>query len=92
MAFTEDSFSPVGANARRGSTPQQFSYSSPDAINTIKASGYFDEVASLLFVGDWISVNELVGVGTVGYWIIFVLTITDGVVVMDTREIKYIGS
>lgn len=46
MAFKRLNFSPVGSQSRRGSSPQQFSYISPDTLALIKANGYFPNNSS----------------------------------------------
>lgn len=57
MAFLIKNFSPVGANAKKGSSPQVFSYKSSDTIETIIHSGYFNEVKDLLVSGDIIIIH-----------------------------------
>jgi|TARA_R110000823_G_scaffold121035_1_gene246000 hypothetical protein len=52
MAFTIASFSPNGAQSKAGNAPQTWTYSTTDAYTAVAASGYFNEVASLLKVGD----------------------------------------
>ena len=80
MSFIRTDFSPVGAQARAGVVPQVFAYTSPDALATIKASGYFpinsvDPKLNMLGVfksTDWIMVTHTTG-GTIGFAIIFIL-------------------
>lgn len=79
--FIRTDFSPVGAQARRGVVPQQFAYTSPDALAAIKASGYFpidntggvgNNMLGIFASNDWIHVTHTTG-GTIGFAIIFIL-------------------
>lgn len=56
MAFLKQNFSPVGANAKRGAASQLFTYRTADAEATVVASGYFNEISSILSVGDRIDI------------------------------------
>lgn len=56
MAFSKTNFSPVGANAKRGVASQLFSYRTADAAAVVLASGYFNEISSMLAVGDRIDI------------------------------------
>ena len=69
--FTLDTFSTIGGQSRRGNALQSFSYSTPDTLTEVKASGYFDELTGLLSADDQITVAVETG-GAVKYAIIFV--------------------
>lgn len=58
MAFTKANFQPIGGQAKAGSAPQMFSYLAPDAdaVADIDDTGYFNDVADILKVGDRIYV------------------------------------
>lgn len=58
MAFTKANFQPIGGQAKAGNAPQAFSYTTPDAdaIAAVVASGYFNDVADIVKVGDLIYV------------------------------------
>ena len=58
MAFDIKGWSPVGANARRGESVQQFTYKSADSLATMTAPGYFNEVADMLEVRDIVTVCD----------------------------------
>lgn len=60
MAFEIANFQPIGGQAKAGNAPQMFSYTAPtaDAIADIDDSGYFNEVADVLKVGDVIYVSD----------------------------------
>ena len=80
MSFIRTDFSPIGAQARRGVVPQNFAYTSPDTLATIKASGYFPQdsqspktnMLAVFAPNDWIHVTHDTG-GTIGFSIIFIL-------------------
>ena len=80
MAFIRTDFSPVGAQGRAGVVPQVFAYTSPDALATIKGSGYFPinstnpklNMLGIFKSQDWIMVTHDTG-GTIGFSIIFIL-------------------
>ena len=54
MAFILKQFSPNGAQAKSGNAPSTWTHSGTDAKSAVATSGYFNEVASLLTVGDLI--------------------------------------
>lgn len=58
MAFKRANFQPIGGQACRGigGAPQVFSYKTDDSHATVDTAGYFNEVRSLLNVGDLIDV------------------------------------
>jgi hypothetical protein len=55
MALTRDTLSRVGP--QNSGAPTLWSYASADASATIDGSGYFNGVADLLQVGDWILIS-----------------------------------
>ncbi len=52
MAFTKDTFGPIGGQSRRGKQPQMFSYKTEDSAATVDSAGYFNEVLNMLEVND----------------------------------------
>jgi len=58
MAFDKTGLQPIGGQAKAGNAPQWWSYTAPgtDALADINTTGYFNEVADLLKVGDVIHV------------------------------------
>lgn len=52
MSFSNATITPVGGQSLRGKAPQVFAYKSTDALNTVKASGYFNNFAAMLEPGD----------------------------------------
>ena len=57
MAFSKTNFSPIGSNAKRGVAPQHFSYKTTDSLATVDTSGYFNDLTTMLEVGDVIHVE-----------------------------------
>ena len=72
MAFSLTGFNPIGGQSKSGNAPAIFSYTSTDAQTAIRASGYFNTVASILKVGD----------------IIFCYSATGGTPVMSTAYVN----
>lgn len=72
MAFSATGFNAIGGQSKSGNAPSIWTYSSTDAQSTIRASGYFNSVASLLKVGD----------------IIFCYSATGGTPVMSTAYVN----
>lgn len=56
MSFVQANFNPVGGQSRRGKAPVVYTYWTTDSIATCDTSGYFDDVANMLSVGDVIDV------------------------------------
>ena len=83
MAFTKSSFQQIGGGGKAGDAPQLFSYASADAKTAIDAAGYFNDVATLVNVGDFIFVHASTG-GTRTYSIAPVVSNAAGVV--DTGD------
>ncbi len=78
MAFTPATFLPLSSMANSDS-PRHFTYASADASATMVASGYFDDVATILNVNDIIHAVGATG-GTQTLTTILVDAITAGVV------------
>ena len=90
MAFSATGFNAVGGQSKAGNAPAIYTYSSTDAQSVIRASGYFNTVASILKVGDLIFCYSATG-GTPVMATAYVnsntgtvVDITDGVVVTAT--------
>lgn len=64
MAFATLNFNPAGGQSKCGSAPQIFTYRTADSIATCDTSGYFNDVTSLLHVGDIIDVQVVDSVST----------------------------
>ena len=52
MAFDRAGWQPIGGQAKRGSAPMMWSYTSTDAKTAIDAAGYFNDVSDQVKVGD----------------------------------------
>ena len=52
MAFNKDGLSAAGGQSKAGNAPQTWNYTTTDAYTAVATSGYFNEVDSLLKVGD----------------------------------------
>jgi len=90
MAFSATGFNAVGGQSKAGNAPCIYTYSSTDAQSVIRASGYFNTVASILKVGDLIFCYSATG-GTPVMSTAYVnsntgsvVDITDGVTVTAT--------
>lgn len=90
MAFSSAGFNTVGGQSKAGNAPAIYTYSSTDAQSVIRASGYFNAVASILKVGDLIFCYSATG-GTPVMSTAYVnsntgtvVDITDGVTVTAT--------
>jgi len=58
MPFVKDNFTPIGGQARAGSSPAHWSYeSSVDSLQDIKGPGYFNEIATQVKASDFINVS-----------------------------------
>lgn len=57
MAFSSTGLALV-AGSKAGNAPQIWSYQSADTIATVNTSGYFNDVASLMKVGDLVYVYD----------------------------------
>jgi len=90
MAFSATGFNAIGGQSKSGNAPAIWTYTSTDAQSVIRASGYFNSVASLLKVGDLIFCYSATG-GTPVMSTAYVnsntgsvVDITDGVTVTST--------
>jgi hypothetical protein len=90
MAFSATGFNAIGGQSKSGNAPAIWTYTSTDAQSVIRASGYFNSVASLLKVGDLIFCYSATG-GTPVMSTAYVVSnasgvvdITDGVTVTAT--------
>ena len=90
MAFSATGFNAIGGQSKSGNAPSIWTYTSTDAQSVIRASGYFNSVASLLKVGDLIFCYSATG-GTPVMSTAYVVSnasgvvdITDGVTVTST--------
>ena len=63
MAFRAQSFVAAAANQGKSDAPRIHTYKSEDAHGDIDASGYFDDVADLLVIGDLIYHCEVSNIG-----------------------------
>ena len=57
MAFNRDGWNPIGGQSKKGSAPQLFTYTTTDAVTVTRVSGYFNDVAQDVAVGDIIIAN-----------------------------------
>lgn len=53
MAFDSAGFATIAAS-KAGNAPSMYSYTTTDAITTVRVAGYFNSIASILKVGDMI--------------------------------------
>lgn len=53
MAFDSAGFATIAAS-KAGNAPSMYSYTTADAITTVRVEGYFNSIASILKVGDLI--------------------------------------
>ena len=90
MAYSSTGFNAIGGQSKAGNAPAIYTYSSTDAQSVIRASGYFNSVASILKVGDLIFCYSATG-GTPVMSTAYVVSnasgvvdITDGVTVTAT--------
>jgi len=58
MAYSETGLQPIGGQAKAGTSPQMWAYTSTDAIATVNTSGYFNSAADLLKVGDLMYIHD----------------------------------
>ena len=58
MAYSITGLQPIGGQSKAGNAPQMWSYTSADAIATVNTSGYFNDAADVLKVGDLIYVYD----------------------------------
>ena len=58
MAYSVTGLQPIGGQSKAGQAPQLWSYTTTDAIATVNTSGYFDDAAGVLKVGDLVYVFD----------------------------------
>lgn len=58
MAYAQVGLQPIGGQAKAGNAPQMWSYTTADAIATVNTTGYFNDAADLLKVGDLMYVYD----------------------------------
>jgi len=61
MAFVRNDFNTIGGQARAGVTPAMYVYTTTEAHTAVDASGYFNDIADILNVGDMIIVHGSTG-------------------------------
>ena len=61
MAFVRNDFNTIGGQARAGVTPAMYVYTTTEAHTAVDASGYFNDIADILNVGDMIIVHGATG-------------------------------
>lgn len=94
MPFLRANFGPLGGQSKAGSgaetapgAPQMWAYRTADAAGTVDTSGYFNEVAGLLNVGDliWrVTVDAAGSVTAAGWHVVLSKTVAGVVDVSDT--------
>ena len=57
MAFARSGWGPLGGQAKAGTTPALYVYTSTDAHTAIDSSGYFNDLSDTVRVGDMIIVH-----------------------------------
>lgn len=78
MAFEITGFT-VATAAKRGSAPSVYAYKTTDALSAVRATGYFNDLADTLQVGDLVYCVTSVGTTAVAS-LNYVLSNTGGVV------------
>lgn len=90
MTFAIANFAPAGNNSKGLSgvgtatltgAPSLYTYATADAVNTVSASGYFNDVASIINVGDFIFAVCVAGSGGTPAPTIFQVNANDGTTV-----------
>ena len=61
MAFVRNDFNTIGGQARAGVTPAMYVYTTTEAHTVVDGSGYFNDIADILNVGDMIIVHGSTG-------------------------------
>ena len=89
MAFARSGWGPLGGQAKAGTTPQLFVYTTTDAHTAVDFTGYFNDFSDTLRVGDMIIVHGATG-GTRTVTMHIVLSNASGVV--DVGDGTVIGA
>ena len=63
MAFIQKNFAPTGGQSTRGLVPAGWSYKTDDTHATIDTAGYFNDMSSLLAIGDVITAVVVTNLG-----------------------------
>jgi hypothetical protein len=79
MAFNKNGLN-LTASSKAGQAPQFFTYRTNDAAGAVDGSGYFNDVASILRVGDLVYVHAEASATTPTYGLHVVVSNTNGVV------------
>lgn len=58
MAYSVTGLQPIGGQSKAGQAPQLWSYTTTDAIATVNTTGYFNDAAGVLKVGDLVYVFD----------------------------------
>lgn len=85
MAFSATGWATIGAS-KRGNAPSVYTYSTADAIGTVNDSGYFNDLAGLLAVGDLIYCFTSTG-GTPAAHLVWVISNTGTVVDVTNGQV-----
>lgn len=89
MPFILDNLQPIGGQGKRGRASQHWSYWTLDATATVDTSGYFNEVANLLSVGDVIhrvSWSTAIGTGTISTYGTHIVNAISAAGVVDVTD------
>lgn len=78
MAFETAGFAAYGTS-KRGNAPSMYAYKTADTIATVNTSGYFNDLSSLLEVGDIIHCVTSTG-STAVVTLVYVVSNSSGVV------------
>ena len=78
MAYAESGFTTIAAS-KAGSAPSMYAYKTTDAIADVNTSGYFNDLATILSVGDLIYCVTSTGTTAVAT-LVYVLSNASGVV------------
>ncbi len=78
MAYSSTGFSTIAAS-KAGNAPAMYAYKTTDAIADVNTSGYFNELSSILSVGDLIYCVTSTGTTAVAT-LVYVLSNASGVV------------
>ena len=58
MAYSITGLQPIGGQSKAGNAPQMWSYTSADALARVNTTGYFNDAADVLKVGDLLYVYD----------------------------------
>ena len=88
MAFDRAGWQPIGGQAKKGSAPAIWSYTSTDAIATVNTAAYFNDVSDEVSVRDVILVVDS-NTPTANWVIVLsnasgVVDVSDGTAIVET--------